>query len=213
MGQKIHPIGFRVGITKEHNVKWFANFRTFPKILKEDQQIRQAWDKVAKKYSSLTFNAQITKICIQRQKTFLQLRFYAGRPYFLIENNGKVFKNFRNKLKMLSSENYRFQVIKDPKGSVAAITVAKTIVISLEKRMAYKRVLKQISLRLREESTPGFKIQISGRLNGVSIARKYWIRKGRVPSQTLDAGIDYSLQEAHTKYGVVGIKVTIFRPG
>lgn len=213
MGQKIHPTGFRVGVTKEHNVKWFANFRTFPKILKEDQQIRQAWDKVAKKYSSLTLNAQITKICIQRQKTFLQLRFYAGRPHLLIENNGKVFKNFRDKLKMLSSKNCRFQVIRDPKGSVAAITVAKTIAVGLEKRMAYKRILKQISLRLREESIPGFKIQISGRLNGVPIARKYWIREGRVPLQTLDADIDYSLQEAHTKYGVIGIKVTIFRPG
>lgn len=214
MGQKIHPTGFRIGVSKAHDVNWFTNFGRFPKTLKEDQQIRQSWDKVAKKHSSLTLKAQITKICIQRKKTFLQLKIYAGRPFLLLEDDAKIFTQLRNELNALSSTHCRFQVIKDHGGNTAAITIAKTIAAGLEKRLAYKRILKQVSTTLHEEpSITGFKIQISGRLNGVPIARKYWVRDGVVPLQTLDANIDYALQEAKTKYGIIGVKVWVSQSG
>lgn len=210
MGQKIHPTGFRIGVSKAHDVNWFTNFGRFPKTLKEDQQIRQSWDKVAKKYFSLTFRAQITKIYIQRKKTFLQLKIYAGRPFFLLENNARIFTQLRNELNALNSTHCRFQVIKDYNGNTAAITTAKTIVVGLKKRLAYKRILKQVSTILHKESSiTGFKIQVSGRLNGVPIARKYWVRNGVVPLQTLGANIDYTLQEAKTKYGIIGVKVWV----
>jgi len=217
MGQKIHPTGFRIGITKQCSVNWYANYRTFSAILKDDYRIRKLFEQKIeqKKGSPFYRNAGIVKLEIQRKINQLELIIHASRPKaffdatsqtnFLVslknDLNGFVFKPTQIKIKVLRV------VLSMAESSLIATYIAGR----LEKRVAFRKVVsKTISLLQRCDVIKGFKVQVAGRLNGAEIARSEWVRNGRVPLQTLNVKISYTSHRAYTTYGVVGIKVWLF---
>ena len=208
MGQKTHPTGFRIGINKSHNAIWFANYNAYNEILKEDDKIRKLFQKQTERIYG---NAGITKLEIQRKVNQLELVVHAARPIVIVrevEQNDLIVK-LRSRLKTLicNSEHIRMKVSQIAKSEQESALVAMSIVDQLEKRVAFRKTIRQITEMLRKRGVKGFKIQISGRLNGAEIARAEWVREGRVPLQTIRADISYATHRANTIYGVLGIKV------
>ena len=208
MGQKTHPTGFRIGINKSHNAIWFANYNAYNEILKEDDKIRKLFQKQTERIYG---NAGITKLEIQRKVNQLELVVHAARPIVIVrevEQNNLIVK-LRSRLKTLicNSEHIRMKVSQIAKSEQESALVAMSIADQLEKRVAFRKTIRQITEMLRKRGVKGFKIQISGRLNGAEIARAEWVREGRVPLQTIRADISYATHRANTIYGVLGIKV------
>ena len=208
MGQKTHPTGFRIGINKSHNAIWFANYNAYNEILKEDDKIRKLFQKQTERIYG---NAGITKLEIQRKVNQLELVVHAARPIVIVrevEQNDLIVK-LRSRLKTLicNSEHIRMKVSQIAKSEQESALVAMSIADQLEKRVAFRKTIRQITEMLRKRGVKGFKIQISGRLNGAEIARAEWVREGRVPLQTIRADISYATHSANTIYGVLGIKV------
>jgi len=208
VGQKTHPTGFRIGINKSHNAIWFANYNAYNEILKEDDKIRKLFQKQTERIYS---NAGITKLEIQRKVNQLELVVHAARPIVIVrevEQNDLIVK-LRSRLKTLicNSEHIRMKVSQIAKSEQESALVAMSIADQLEKRVAFRKTIRQITEMLRKRGVKGFKIQISGRLNGAEIARAEWVREGRVPLQTIRADISYATHRANTIYGVLGIKV------
>jgi len=208
VGQKTHPTGFRIGINKSHNAIWFANYNAYNEILKEDDKIRKLFQKQTERIYA---NAGITKLEIQRKVNQLELVVHAARPIVIVrevEQNDLIVK-LRSKLKTLicNSEHIRMKVSQIAKSEQESALVAMSIADQLEKRVAFRKTIRQITEMLRKRGVKGFKIQISGRLNGAEIARAEWVREGRVPLQTIRADISYATHRANTIYGVLGIKV------
>lgn len=208
MGQKTHPTGFRIGINKSHNAIWFANYNAYNEILKEDDKIRKLFQKQTERIYA---NAGITKLEIQRKVNQLELVVHAARPIVIVrevEQNDLIVK-LRSRLKTLicNSEHIRMKVSQIAKSEQESALVAMSIADQLEKRVAFRKTIRQITEMLRKRGVKGFKIQISGRLNGAEIARAEWVREGRVPLQTIRADISYATHRANTIYGVLGIKV------
>jgi small subunit ribosomal protein S3 len=208
VGQKTHPTGFRIGINKSHNAIWFANYNAYNEILKEDDKIRKLFQKQTERIYG---NAGITKLEIQRKVNQLELVVHAARPIVIVrevEQNDLIVK-LRSKLKTLicNSEHIRMKVSQIAKSEQESALLAMSIADQLEKRVAFRKTIRQITEMLRKRGVKGFKIQISGRLNGAEIARAEWIREGRVPLQTIRADISYATHRANTIYGVLGIKV------
>jgi len=208
VGQKTHPTGFRIGINKSHSAIWFANYNAYNEILKEDDKIRKLFQKQTERIYG---NAGITKLEIQRKVNQLELVVHAARPIVIVrevEQNDLIVK-LRSKLKTLicNSEHIRMKVSQIAKSEQESALVAMSIADQLEKRVAFRKTIRQITEMLRKRGVKGFKIQISGRLNGAEIARAEWVREGRVPLQTIRADISYATHRANTIYGVLGIKV------
>ncbi len=208
MGQKTHPTGFRIGINKSHSAIWFANYNAYNEILKEDDKIRKLFQKQTERIYG---NAGITKLEIQRKVNQLELVVHAARPIVIVrevEQNDLIVK-LRSRLKTLicNSEHIRMKVSQIAKSEQESALVAMSIADQLEKRVAFRKTIRQITEMLRKRGVKGFKIQISGRLNGAEIARAEWVREGRVPLQTIRADISYATHRANTIYGVLGIKV------
>lgn len=208
MGQKTHPTGFRIGINKSHSAIWFANYNAYNEILKEDDKIRKLFQKQTERIYA---NAGITKLEIQRKVNQLELVVHAARPIVIVrevEQNDLIVK-LRSRLKTLicNSEHIRMKVSQIAKSEQESALVAMSIADQLEKRVAFRKTIRQITEMLRKRGVKGFKIQISGRLNGAEIARAEWVREGRVPLQTIRADISYATHRANTIYGVLGIKV------
>jgi len=208
VGQKTHPTGFRIGINKSHNAIWFANYNAYNEILKEDDKIRKLFQKQTERIYA---NAGITKLEIQRKVNQLELVVHAARPIVIVrevEQNDLIVK-LRSRLKTLicNSEHIRMKVSQIAKSEQESALVAMSIADQLEKRVAFRKTIRQITEMLRKRGVKGFKIQISGRLNGAEIARAEWVREGRVPLQTIRADISYATHRANTIYGVLGIKV------
>jgi small subunit ribosomal protein S3 len=208
VGQKTHPTGFRIGINKSHSAIWFANYNAYNEILKEDDKIRKLFQKQTERIYA---NAGITKLEIQRKVNQLELVVHAARPIVIVrevEQNDLIVK-LRSKLKTLicNSEHIRMKVSQIAKSEQESALVAMSIADQLEKRVAFRKTIRQITEMLRKRGVKGFKIQISGRLNGAEIARAEWVREGRVPLQTIRADISYATHRANTIYGVLGIKV------
>ena len=208
MGQKTHPTGFRIGINKSHNAIWFANYNAYNEILKEDDKIRKLFQKQTERIYA---NAGITKLEIQRKVNQLELVVHAARPIVIVrevEQNDLIVK-LRSRLKTLicNSEHIRMKVSQIAKSEQESALVAMSIADQLEKRVAFRKTIRQITEMLRKRGVKGFKIQISGRLNGAEIARAEWVREGRVPLQTIRADISSATHRANTIYGVLGIKV------
>jgi small subunit ribosomal protein S3 len=234
MGQKIHPLGFRLGVTKKHNSQWFAKSDLYSFFLLEDHFLRE---NLLKRYP----NGKIAHIEIQRKFNLqnkqtnelfdlIKIELHAPRPGILIGRNNQAIKEVRdslekelqqyrtkqNKLNSLSKTikptvKVALQVKSIPNPYSQAVLIAEFLVERLEKRVPFRRALKDALERAGFARLKGAKIQISGRLNGAEIARTEWIRTGRVPLQTLRADIDYCYKTAHTIYGVLGIKVWAFR--
>lgn len=211
MGQKIHPTGFRIGVNKSHTATWFANYGAYSQVLKEDYQIRQFFEK---KWGLLYSKAGISKLEIKRKVNQLELLVHAARPKAIVNgaDDEHTFAILRNQIKNLigNSKQIRITVIQIKKMETESTLVARALAEQLEKRVAFKRAMRQISQRLQKSGAQGFKLQVSGRLNGAEMARDEWIREGRVPLQTIRADISYATARAYTTYGVVGIKVWIF---
>nr|QGW12707.1 ribosomal protein S3 [Nanofrustulum shiloi] len=208
MGQKTHPLGFRLGITQDHKSKWYANFTQYANVLKEDDKIRTYIDTISKTNS-------ISKVIINRNglNDQIQLNIETGKPGILVGDLGKGLENLLMNLKKIlpSNRQLTINIFEVERVDLDASLLADLVVEQLEKRVAFRRAIREALQRAQKQNVNGIKIQVSGRLNGAEIARSEWIREGRVPLQTLRADIDYATKEAHTIYGVLGIKVWLFK--
>nr|YP_010134292.1 ribosomal protein S3 [Navicula veneta]QWM93782.1 ribosomal protein S3 [Navicula veneta] len=208
MGQKTHPLGFRLGITQEHKSKWYANFNQYANILQEDDKIRTYIDTIAQANSIA--NVRINRNGLNDQ---IQLNIETGKPGILVGEMGSGLENLLKNIKKILPENRQLtiNVFEVEKVDLNASLLADLVAEQLEKRIAFRRAIREALQRAQKQNVNGIKIQVSGRLNGAEIARSEWIREGRVPLQTLRADIDYATQEANTIYGVLGIKVWLFK--
>ena len=208
MGQKTHPLGFRLGITQEHKSTWYSNLNQYADTLKEDDKIRTYINGIAK--SNSIANVQINRNGLNDQ---IQLNLETGKPGILIGDMGsgleKLVKNVKKFLP--SNRQLTINILEVENVDLNANLLANLVAEQLEKRVAFRRAIREALQRAQKQNVNGIKIQVSGRLNGAEIARSEWIREGRVPLQTLRADIDYATQEAHTIYGVLGIKVWLFK--
>ncbi|MCU0537613.1 MAG: 30S ribosomal protein S3 [Hydrococcus sp. Prado102] len=205
MGQKIHPTGFRLGITKEHKSRWYADKR-YPELLQEDLQVRQYVEK------NLS-NAGIADINIERKADQIDLAIHTARPGVVVGRGGTGIESLRVGLQeaLGGTRQIRINVIEVARVDADATLIAEYIAQQLERRVSFRRVVRQAIQRAQRAEVKGIKIQVSGRLNGAEIARTEWVREGRVPLHTLRADIDYSYRTAQTIYGILGIKVWIFK--
>lgn len=208
MGQKTHPLGFRLGITQDHKSTWYANFNQYANILKEDDQIRTYIDTISKLNSIA--NVKINRNGLNDQ---IQLNIETGKPGILVGDLGSGLENLLKNIKKIlpSNRQVTINVLEIEKVDLDATLLADLVAEQLEKRIAFRRAIREALQRAQKQNVNGIKIQVSGRLNGAEIARSEWIREGRVPLQTLRADIDYATSEANTIYGVLGIKVWLFR--
>lgn len=208
MGQKTHPLGFRLGITQEHKSTWYANFNQYANILKEDDKIRTYLNTIAKTNS--ISNVRINRNGLNDQ---IQLNIETGKPGVLIGELGTGLENLLSNIKKLLpiDRQLTINVFEVEQVDLNAGLLGDLVVDQLEKRVAFRRAIREALQRAQKQNVNGIKIQVSGRLNGAEIARSEWIREGRVPLQTLRADIDYATREAHTIYGVLGIKVWLFK--
>jgi small subunit ribosomal protein S3 len=208
MGQKTHPLGFRLGITQEHKSTWYANFNQYANVLQEDDKIRTYLNTIAK--SNSISNVRINRNGLNDQ---IQLTIETGKPGILVGDLGTGLKTLLTNIKKLLPKDRQLtiNVFEVEKVDLDASLLADLVAEQLEKRIAFRRAIREALQRAQKQNVNGIKIQVSGRLNGAEIARSEWIREGRVPLQTLRADIDYATQEANTIYGVLGIKVWLFK--
>jgi len=208
MGQKTHPLGFRLGITQEHKSVWYANFNQYANVLKEDDKIRSYIETIAKTNS--ISNVRINRNGLNDQ---IQLNIETGKPGILVGDLGVGLETLLKNIKKLLPTNRQLTInlFEVEKVDLNASLLADLVAEQLEKRIAFRRAIREALQRAQKQNVNGIKIQVSGRLNGAEIARSEWIREGRVPLQTLRADIDYATKEANTIYGVLGIKVWLFK--
>jgi small subunit ribosomal protein S3 len=206
VGQKIHPIGLRLGITQEHRSRWFATSGRYPELLQEDYKIRQY---VQKNLSS----AGISEVHIERKADQIDLEIRTARPGVVVGRGGQGIENLRTTLQALlgGTRQIRINVVEVTRVDADATLIAEYIAQQLERRVSFRRVVRQAIQRAQRAGVEGIKVQVGGRLNGAEIARTEWTREGRVPLHTLRADIDYSYRTASTIYGILGVKVWIFK--
>ena len=208
MGQKTHPLGFRLGVTQDHRSKWYANLNQYANILEEDDKIRTYINKIA------TINS-IANVFISRNglNNQIQLNIETGKPGILVGNLGTGLDKLLTHIKTIlpSNRQLTINIFEVEKVDLNATLLADLVAEQLENRIAFRRAIREALQRAQKQNVKGIKIQVSGRLNGAEMARSEWIREGRVPLQTLRADIDYATKEANTIYGVLGIKVWLFK--
>lgn len=207
MGQKIHPTGFRLGVTQEHRSRWFADSKRYPELLREDRLIR---DYISKNLN----NAGISEVRIERKADQIDLEIRTARPGVVVGRGGSGIESLRtNLLRILGGSNrqIRINVVEVARVDADSALIAEYIAQQLERRVSFRRVVRQAIQRAQRAGVEGIKVQVAGRLNGAEIARTEWTREGRVPLHTLRADIDYSYRIARTIYGILGVKVWIFK--
>jgi small subunit ribosomal protein S3 len=207
MGHKIHPTGLRLGITQEHRSRWYASSRHYPTLLQEDDRIRKF---IHKKYGA----AGISEVLIARKADQLEVELKTARPGVLVGRQGSGIEELRSGIQKTVgdlSRQVRINVVEVERVDADAFLLAEYIAQQLEKRVAFRRTIRMAVQRAQRAGVLGLKIQVSGRLNGAEIARTEWTREGRVPLHTLRADIDYATKVASTTYGVLGIKVWVFK--
>lgn len=205
MGQKVHPYGFRVGIIKTWKSRWFAKKKDFHQILIEDQKL--------KKYIKRRLSGgAIANIEIERTGERIRIIIYTARPGVIIGRRGSEIEALKETLQSFVGDKKIFIDIKEVKyPSMEGQLVAENIAIQLEKRMPFRRALKKSLQMAKNAGCEGMKIKISGRLGGAEIARRESVKYGKIPLQTLRADIDYGFTEAHTTYGLIGVKVWVYK--
>ena len=207
MGQKVHPVGIRLGISKDWSSKWYSNSAQFPKNVNSDFIIR-------KELNSKLKDAAISRIEIERSSENVTIKIFSARPGIVIGKKGEGIETLRKDLaKLLGTtiNNVLLNINEIKKPELDAKLVASSITQQLERRVMYRRAMKRAVTNTMRLGAEGIKVKISGRLNGAEIARTEWYQEGRVPLHTLKADIDYGLAEALTTYGIIGVKVWIFR--
>jgi small subunit ribosomal protein S3 len=206
VGQKIHPTGFRLGITKEHRSCWYADNKRYPELLQEDRKIRTyVQDNLS--------NAGISDVRIERKADQVDLEIHTARPGVVVGRGGSGIESLRTGLQNFLGGNrqIRVNVIEVSRVDADAVLIGEYIAQQLERRVSFRRVVRQAIQRAQRAEVKGIKIQVSGRLNGAEIARTEWTREGRVPLHTLRADVDYAYRTAKTIYGILGIKVWVFK--
>lgn len=204
MGQKVNPHGLRVGIIKDWDTKWYANDKNFADYLVED-------DKIRKFLKKKLFNAGIAKIEIERTDK-IRVNIYTAKPGMVIGKGGTGIEELRKNLeKLTNSKSVSINISEIKVPELNAQLVAENIAAQLEKRISFRRAMKQSMQRTMRVGAKGIKAMCSGRLGGAEIARSEWYREGTIPLQTLRADIDYGFAEAHTTYGRIGVKVWIYK--
>jgi small subunit ribosomal protein S3 len=208
MGQKTHPLGFRLGVIQEHKSTWYANLNQYANVLEEDNKIRTYISTIAK-----INNISNVQICRNSLNDQIQLNIKTGKPGILVGDLGNGLQKLLTDIKKLlpSNRQVTIKVFEIKNVDLDAKLLGELIAEQLEKRVAFKRAMRDALQRAQKQHVNGIKIQVSGRLNGAEMARSEWIREGRVPLQTLRADIDYATTEANTIYGVLGIKIWLFK--
>ena len=204
MGQKINPTGFRLSVTKNWTSKWYANNTDFAKMLKEDVDVRIYLKKKLK-------NASVSKVIIERPAKNARITIYSSRPGVVIGKKGEDIEVLRRELQKRMGVPVHVNIEEIRKPEVDAQLIADSITQQLEKRIMFRRAMKRAMQNAMRLGAQGIKIMSSGRLNGAEIARREWYREGRVPLHTLKADIDYATSEAETTYGIIGVKVWVYK--
>ncbi len=204
MGQKVQPIGFRLGIVKDWTAKWYGNKQQYAEFLTMDMKVRAYLEKRLK-------SAAISKIVIERPSQNMNITLFTARPGIVIGKKGEDIDRLRKELSKMVGMPVQVAVEEIRKPEMDAKLVAENIAQQLEKRVMFRRAMKRSMQNTMRLGAEGIKIMIAGRLNGAEIARTEWVRDGRVPLHTLRADIDYGTAEALTTYGIIGIKVWIFK--
>ena len=205
MGQKVNPIGLRIGITRTWDSRWVAKPYEFHKYVYEDYQIRKF---LKENY----YHAGIARIEIERMANKLRVIIHSARPGIIIGKKGAEIEKIKNSLKKLTKEELVDVLVEEVRRpELEAQLVAENIANQIEKRVSFRRAMKRAVNLVMRFGAQGVKVQCKGRLGGAEIARKEWYRVGRVPLSTLRADIDYGFAEALTKYGIIGVKVWIFK--
>src|SRR3989338_6287697 len=204
MGQKIHPIGFRLSVQKNWTSRWYANSKNFPAMLQSDIKGREF---LKKKLA----HAAVSKIIIERPAKNAKITVYSARPGIVIGKKGEDIESLRASLQRLMCVPVHLNIEEIRKPEIDATLIAENIAQQLEKRVMFRRAMKRAMQNAMRLGAQGIKIMSAGRLNGIEIARTEWYREGRVPLHTLRADIDYGVAEAKTTYGVIGLKVWVFK--
>ncbi|MFN5855730.1 MAG: 30S ribosomal protein S3 [Pseudanabaenaceae cyanobacterium] len=214
MGQKIHPTGLRLGIVRSHLARWYAGTSRYSLLIEEDNKIRQYVEKTLN-------NAGIAQIVVDRKADQVDLEIRTARPGVVVGRNGSGIEQLRQglfkhltqsgSLTKTGTSQIRINVVEVTRVDAEAALISEYIAQQIERRVSFRRIVRQAIQRAQRAGVEGIKIQISGRLNGAEIARSEWVREGRVPLHTLRADIDYDYRIARTVYGVIGIKVWIFK--
>ena len=199
MGQKIHPVGFRLPVTRNWSSRWYASSRNFAGMLAEDLQVREFLKTKLK-------NAAVSRILIERPAKNARITIYSARPGVVIGKKGEDIENLKAELAKRLGVPVAVNIEEVRKPEVDAQLIADSITQQLEKRIMFRRAMKRAMQNAMRLGAQGIKIMSAGRLNGIEIARTEWYREGRVPLHTLRADIDYGFGEAKTTYGVIGIK-------
>lgn len=203
MGQKVHPISFRLGINKNWDSRWFAG-KEYSTFILEDYEIRKFLKKRA-------FQAGVARIEIERAANKVRIRLHIARPGIVIGKKGVEIEKLKRDLEKKINRDVIIDIQEVRKAEVEAQLVAENVALQLVRRIAFRRVMKKSISAAMRFGAQGIKISCSGRLGGAEMARREWFREGRVPLHTIRADIDYGFAEAHTTYGVIGIKVIIFK--
>lgn len=204
MGQKSNPIGLRLQINRTWDSRWYAEGRDYSKLLKEDIQIR--------KYIMESLpQAAISKVVIERPAKLCRVSIFAARPGVIIGKKGADIEVLRKKIAKMTDSELHLNIVEVRKPELDAQLVAESIAQQLERRVSFRRAIKRAAQNAMRMGALGIRVNVAGRLGGAEIARTEWTREGRVPLHTLRADIDYALAEALTAYGIIGIKVWIYK--
>jgi small subunit ribosomal protein S3 len=204
MGQKIHPTGFRLAVTRDWSSRWYANSKNFSGMLNEDVQVRDYLKKKLK-------HASVGRVLIERPAKNARVTIFSARPGVVIGKKGEDIDHLRSALQKIMGVPVHVSIEEIRKPELDAQLIADSITQQLEKRIMFRRAMKRAMQNAMRLGAQGIKIMSSGRLNGAEIARREWYREGRVPLHTLRADIDYATSEALTTYGLIGVKVWVFK--
>lgn len=203
MGQKVHPVGFRLGVIKDWESKWFSK-KGYSELLHEDIKIKRY-------IKEKLYHAGISKIIIERAANKAKIDIYAARPGIVIGRKGAEVEKLRDELTQLTHRQLMLNIHEVSIPELDAQLVAENVAMQLERRVSFRRAMKRAVNTALKFGAKGIKISCSGRLGGAEMARREWYRQGRIPLHTLRADIDYGFAESLTKYGVIGVKVWIFK--
>ena len=204
MGQKVNPIGLRLGINRNWESRWFPNFKTAAASLGEDHKIRTYLKKEL-------YYAGVSNIIIERTVKRLRVTIVAARPGIIIGKKGSDIEKLKDTLQTLVGKPISVNIKEEKRAQISSQLVAENVATQLERRVAFRRAMKKVMQNAQRGGAKGIKISVSGRLGGAEMARTEWYLEGRVPLHTLRAKIDYGFAEAHTTYGCIGVKVWIFK--
>ena len=204
MGQKIHPTGFRLAVSRNWNSRWYASNRTFAGMLADDIKVREYLKERLKK-------ASVSRVLIERPAKNARVTIYSSRPGVVIGKKGEEIEQIKRDLTQRLGVPVAVNIEDVRKPEINAQLIADSITQQLERRIMFRRAMKRAMQAAMRLGAQGIKIMSSGRLNGIEIARTEWYREGRVPLHTLRADIDYGVSEAHTTYGAIGVKVWVYK--